>query len=121
MAAPGSFILLAVILLLAFAACMLTGAVWLYFGWRNKSRPVQFLSALPLGVGLLILGPLLLLALVVVGLWLVADWRKIPSPTQEQNKPSQAASEDRVVAYLFQSAPCCREVAELGLPGRLAP
>jgi hypothetical protein len=91
MAAPGFFVLLAGILLLLFAACMLTGAVWLFFGWRKKSRSVQFLSALPFGVGLLIIGPLLLLALIMVGLWLIADWRSIPPPSQEQ-KPNQRTS-----------------------------
>ena len=93
MAAPGFFILLAGIVFLVFAACMLTGAVWLFFGWRKKSRSAQFLSALPFGVGLLIAGPLLLLALIMVDLWLIADWRSIPQPSKEQNKPNNIAVE----------------------------
>jgi hypothetical protein len=103
MAAPGFFILLAGILLLVFAVCMLTGAVWLFFGWRKKSRSVQFLSALPFGVGLLIVGPLLLLALIMVGLWLIADWRRIPPPTQEQNKPNQRAGGDGGIPSRFHA------------------
>src|SRR6266850_3427796 len=109
MAAPGFFILLAGILFLVFAACMLTGAVWLFFGWRKKSRSTQFLSALPFGVGLLIIGPLLLLALIMVGLWLIADWRSIPPPAQEQNKPNnQAATGNGGIALRFhvQSLRC---------------
>jgi len=74
MEAPGSFILLAIVLFVVYGACMLTGAVWLFFGWRKKSRSVQFLSALPFGVGLFIVGPLLLLTLIMVGWWLMADW-----------------------------------------------
>src|ERR1043165_59321 len=94
MAAPGSFILLAGVLLLSFAACMLTGAVWFFFGWKKKARSVQFLSALPFGVGLLIIAPLLVLALIMVGLWLIADWQEIPPPPsspapQEQKKPNE--------------------------------
>jgi hypothetical protein len=112
MAAPGFFILLAGILLLAFAGCMLTGAVWLFFGWRKKSRSVQFLSALPFGVGLLIIGPLLLLALIMVGLWLIADWRRIPPPTQEQNKPNQTASGNGAVTFSLHTAHTWRTVPE---------
>jgi hypothetical protein len=104
MAAPGFFILLAGILFLVFAACMLTGAVWLFFGWRKKSRSTQFLSALPFGVGLLIVGPLLLLALIMVGLWLIADWRSIPPPAPEQNKPNQRAGGKGRIASLFHAA-----------------
>lgn len=112
MVVPGFFILLAGILFLVFATCMLTGAVWLFFGWRKKSRSVQFLSALPFGVGLLIIGPLLLLALVMVGLWLISDWRRIPSPTQEQKKPNQAASGNGAVALWFHAARLSRAVPE---------
>jgi hypothetical protein len=111
MAAPGFFILLAGFLLLLFAACMVTGAVWLFFGWRKQSRSVQFLSALPFGVGLLIIGPLLLLALIMVGLWLIADWRTIP-PTQEQTKPNQAASGNGAVAFSLHAAHVRRTVPE---------
>jgi hypothetical protein len=99
MAAPGFFILLAGILLLAFALCMVTGAVWLFVGWRKKSRSVQFLSALPFGVALLIIGPLLFLTLLMVGLWLIADWRRIPPPTQEQEKPNQALSGNGAMTF----------------------
>ena len=112
MAAPGFFTLLAGILLLVFAACMLTGAVWLFFGWRKKSRSVQFLSALPFGVGLLIIGPLLFLALIMVGLWLIADWRTIPPPTQEQNKPNQRTSGNGAVALWFHARRLGRAVPE---------
>jgi hypothetical protein len=112
MAAPGFFTLLAGILLLVFAACMLTGAVWLFFGWRKKSRSVQFLSALPFGIGLLIIGPLLLLALIMVGLWLIADWRTIPPPTQEQNKPNQRTSGNGAVALWFHARRLGRAVPE---------
>src|SRR5690242_3924955 len=111
MAAPGSFILLAGVLLVLFAACMLTGAVWLFFGWRKKSRSVLFLSALPFGVGLLIF-PLLFLALLMVGWWLIPDWRKIPVPTQEQNKPNQAASGNGVIASVFYVERSGRAVPE---------
>jgi hypothetical protein len=102
MEAPGSFILLAGILLLVFAACMLTGAVWLFFGWRKKSRSVQFLSVLPFGVGLLIIGPLLVLTLLMLGLWLIADWRRIPPAGQEQNNQKQAVSENGTVTPWFR-------------------
>jgi hypothetical protein len=47
MEAPGFFILVALVLLLVFGACMLTGAVWLFLGWRNKARSIQFLSVCP--------------------------------------------------------------------------
>jgi hypothetical protein len=104
MAAPGFFILLAGILFVVFAACMLTGAVWLFFGWRKKSRSTQFLSALPFGVGLLIIGPLLLLALIMVGLWFIADWRSVPPPTQQQSKPNQRAGGKGGPASLFHTA-----------------
>jgi hypothetical protein len=89
MAAPGSFILLSVVLLLVFGACMVAGAVAFYFGWRKKNRGVQWLSALPFGVGLFIVAPLLLLALGMVIWWFAADWQGIdepasPPPAQEQ-------------------------------------
>src|ERR1051325_10965302 len=112
MAAPGFFILLAGILLLVFAACMLTGAVWLFFGWRKNSRSVQFLSALPFEVGLLIMGPLLLLALIRVGWWVIADWRTIPPQTQGQNKPNQRTSGSGAVALWFHARRLGRAVPE---------
>jgi len=89
MEAPGFFILLAMCLFVLFGACMVTGAVWLFFGWRKKARSVQFLSALPFGVGLFIIGPLLLLAVGIVVWWLFAGWRGIspPAPLQ-QEKPN---------------------------------
>ena len=119
MAAPGFFILLAGILLLVFAACILTGAVWLFFGWRKKSRSVEFLSALPFGVGLLIIGPLLLLALIMVGLWLIADWRTIPPPTQEQNKPNQRTSGNGAIRFQLHADSVWRTVQiRLAGPGR---
>jgi hypothetical protein len=80
MAAPGSFMLLAAVLSVLFGACMLTGAVLLFVGWHGKSRPLQFLSALPFGVGLFIIGPLLLLAIIMVAWWFSADWRGISEP-----------------------------------------
>lgn len=90
MEAPGFFVLLAIFLFLIFGACMVTGAVWLFFGWRKKSRPVQVLSALPFGVGLFIIGPLLLLAVVMVVWWLVSDWRGISQPAPpQQGTPNQ--------------------------------
>ena len=91
---------------------MLTGAVWLFFGWRKKSRSVQFLSALPFGVGLFIIGPLLFLALLMVAWWLIADWRRILPPTPEQNKPNQAASGNGAMASLFHSGRLSRAVPE---------
>ena len=36
---------------------MLVGGVWLFLGWRKKARSVQFLSALPFGFALFIIGP----------------------------------------------------------------
>ena len=75
MEGPGFFILLAAVLFVLFGACLVTGAVWLFFGWRKKVPSVQFLSALPFGVALFIIGPLLLLALIMVGWWLIANWR----------------------------------------------
>ena len=90
MDAPGSFILLSIFLFVVFGACLLTGGVWLYFGWRKKSRTAAFLSALPFGVGIFIVGPLLLLALIMVVWWFVADWRAAdqspPPPAQEQTR-----------------------------------
>ena len=85
---------------------MVTRAVWLYFGWRKKARSVQFLSTLPFGVGLFIVGPLLLLVQIMVVWWFVADWRAIPQPPsapapQDQKKPSQAASGNGARAILF--------------------
>ena len=58
---PDFFILfmIAGILALCLAACMLTGAVWLFFGWRKKCRSVQFLSVLPFGIGTFVVAPLL--------------------------------------------------------------
>jgi hypothetical protein len=89
MEAPGFFILLAIFLALLFGACMVTGAVWLFFGWRKKARSAQLLSALPFGVGILIIGPLLLLAVAMVVWWLLADWRGISAPAApQQGKPN---------------------------------
>ncbi len=68
---------------------MLTGVVLLFVGWRKKARPVQFLSALPFGFGLFIIGPLLLLAVAMVVWWFSADWRGIPeapSPPAHQEQ-----------------------------------
>jgi len=91
MEAPGFFILLAIFLSLLFGACMLTGAVWLFFGWRKKARSVQLLSALPFGVGLFIIGPLLLLAVIMVVVWLLADWRGITPPAPpDKGKPNNS-------------------------------
>jgi flagellar basal body-associated protein FliL len=119
MEAPGSFILLAIVLSVLFAACMVTGAVWLFFGWRKKARSVQLLSALPFGVGLFIVGPLLLIALVMVVWWLMADWRAIPqSPApapQEQKEPNQGAAGKGEMALLFHIARPGRALPE---PGR---
>ncbi len=69
MEGPDFFLLLivAAFLCLGFSACILTGAVWLFFGSWKKSRPVQFLSALPFGVGVLVFGPALFLLLLFVG------------------------------------------------------
>ena len=93
MEAPGFFILLAVFLSLLFGACMVIGAVWLFFGWRKKARSVQLLSALPFGIGLFIIGPLLLLAVGMVVWWLFADWRGISPPTPpQQGKPNHPAA-----------------------------
>src|ERR1035438_8706548 len=89
MAAPGSFILLAIVLFLLFGACVMTGAALLFFGWRKRVRSVQVLSALPFRVGLFIIGPLLLLAVIMVAWWLSADWRGIsepPSPPARQEQ-----------------------------------
>ena len=71
---PDFFILfmIAGILALCLAACMLTGAVWLFFGWRKKCRSVQFLSVLPFGIGTFVVAPLLFLVLLFTGLCLVA-------------------------------------------------
>lgn len=74
MDAPASFLLLSLFLGLAFGLCMLTGAVWFYFGWRKRVRGLQWFSLVPLGVGLFIVGPLLLLSLGLVMLWFVASW-----------------------------------------------
>ena len=108
MEAPGFFIIAAVGLFLVFGACMVTGALWLYFGWRNKTRSVQLLSALPFGVGLFIVGPLLLIALVMVVWWFMADWRAIPpsiAPApQEQKEPNQGAAGKGTMALLFHIA-----------------
>jgi hypothetical protein len=98
MGAPGFFILVTIVLLVLFGACMVTGAVWLFLGWRKKVRSVQFLSALPFGVGLFIIGPLLLLAVIMVVWWLIADWRAIPSATQAQGKPNQSLQPKRIRA-----------------------
>ena len=98
MEAPGFFLLVAAVLFLLFAACMVTGVVWLLFGWRKQARSVQILSALPFGIGLLIIGPLLLLAFIMVGLWLVASlWGGSSQPTsppasQVHKRPNHAAS-----------------------------
>ena len=91
MDAPGSFILLSIFLFVVFGACLVTGAVWLYFGLRKKSRTVAFLSALPFGVGIFIVGPLLLLTLIMVVWWFAADWRggtqsSVPPQSQEPTK-----------------------------------
>jgi len=71
---PDFFILfmIAGILALGLAVCMLTGAVWLFLGWRKKSRSAQFLSALPFGVGALVFAPLLFLVLLFIGFCLIA-------------------------------------------------
>ena len=78
-----------------------------FFGWRNKTRSVQLLSALPFGVGLFIVGPLLLIAVVMIVWWLMADWRAIPQATapapQEQKVPNQGAAGKGAVALLFHA------------------
>lgn len=72
MDAPGSFVLLSLFFGLAFGLCVVTGSVWMYFGWRKRVRGLQWLSLVPLGVGLFIFGPLLFLSLVMLILWFVA-------------------------------------------------
>ncbi len=116
MDAPGFFIIAAVGLFLVFGACMLTGAVWLFFGWRKKARSVQILSALPFGVGLFIVGPLLLIAVAMVVWWFMADWRAIPESTapapQEQQTPNQGDAGKGAVALLFHLVPSGRALPE---------
>ena len=87
---PNFFILFMVagILALAFLACILTGAVWLFFGWRKKVPPLKFVSALPFGVGFFIIAPLLLLLLLFIAWWFIADWR---APA----RPSKPATEEQ--------------------------
>lgn len=89
MAAPGSFILFAVLLFLLFGACMIAGLVLLLVGWRKKARPVQFLAALPVGMGLFIIGPLLILDMIMVVWWFSTDWRGMDDP------PSPPAIQER--------------------------
>jgi hypothetical protein len=118
MDAPGFFIIAAVGLFLVFGACMLTGAVWLFFGWRKKARSVQLLSALPFGVGLFIVGPLLLIAVVMVVWWFMADWRAIPQSTapapQEQKARNQRAAGKGAVALQFAFVAQGSGIAEFG-------
>lgn len=51
---------------------MLTGAVWLFIGWRKRTLWVQPTFSTPCGVGLFIVGPLLLITLAWVASWFVA-------------------------------------------------
>ena len=80
MSAPGSFILFAVPLFLLLWATMAVGLVLLYAGWRKRSRLVQFLASIPIGLGLFIVGPLLILDVIMLLLWFNADWPEIDVP-----------------------------------------
>lgn len=80
MAAPASFIFFAVLLFLLFGVCMAAALLLLFVGWRKGKRPVQFLAILPLGLGLFIVGPLLILDVAMVVWWFSADWQGIAEP-----------------------------------------
>ena len=54
-----------------FVGCLVTAGVWFYFGWRKKVRLLQFLAALPLGIGLFVVGPFFLSLLLLLGIWVV--------------------------------------------------
>ena len=87
---------------------MVTGAVCLILGWRKNTRSVQLLSALPFGVGFFIMGPILLMALLMVVWWFMADWRAIPPSTapapQQQKEPNQGAAGEGAMALLCHIA-----------------
>lgn len=88
---PDFFILCMIegLLAVALAACMLTGAIWLIVGWRKKSRRVQFLSALPFGIGVFVLAPILFLVLLFTGISLIAGaWRGSPQPSSAPPNPA---------------------------------
>jgi hypothetical protein len=55
-----------------FAGCLATAGVWFYFGWRKKVRLLQFLAAVPLGIGIFLVGPFLVLLFVLLALWIFA-------------------------------------------------
>lgn len=73
--------LIAGILACGFSVCVVTGGVWLFFGWWKKTRSVQLLSALPFGVGIFIIAPLLILVLVFIA-WSFIAWASSPRSTQ---------------------------------------
>lgn len=68
---PEFFILLFVVGAI-FAGCLATAGVWIYFGWRKKVRWLQFLAGVPLGIGVFVVGPFLLLLLGLLALWIFA-------------------------------------------------
>jgi hypothetical protein len=79
MEAPFGYFLLPLLLLFLFGACMVVGSIWLFLGWWKKVRSIQWLSALPLGIGLFVVGPLLLMSLVLAAgltvFWFTSDWQ----------------------------------------------
>jgi hypothetical protein len=107
MEAPGFFILLVLFLALLFGLSMVTGAVWLFFGWRKKTRSVQLLSAVPFGIGIFIIGPLLLLAIALIGLWLLADRRGAASPEiPPAAAPGKSGPSNHVITAALISDAC---------------